>query len=97
MPYNNLERCGELEDFVLEMVPKDDPILPKVKNFIDSITADDQAFSPNKRNKAVIHAWLATRSQPGQMGSAIQRNDLQINGELCRKFVAWIERLFSED
>ena len=97
MPYNDLKRGGELEDFVLEMVPKDDPILPKAKNFIDSITADDQAFSPNKRNKAVIHAWLATRSQPGQMGSAIQRNDLQINGEPCKKFVAWVEHLFSED
>ena len=97
MPYNDLEQCGALEDFVLEMVPKDDPILPKVENFIDSIIADDQAFSPNKRNKAVIHAWLATRSQPGQMGSAIQRSDLQINGELCEKFVTWIERLFSEN
>lgn len=97
MPYNDLEQCGALEDFVLEMVPKDDPILPKVENFIDGIIADDQALFPNKINKAVIRVWLATRSQPGQMGSAIQRNDLQINGEVCKKFVTWIERLFSEN
>ena len=82
MPYNDLKQGGELEDFVLEMVPNDDPTLPKVEKFIDSINAGGQAFSPNKRSKAVIHVWLATRSQLGQMGSAIQRNELKINGEL---------------
>lgn len=97
MPYNDLEQGGELEDFVVEMVPDGDPILPMAQKYIDSINIDDQPFSPRKRSKAVIHAWLATRSQPGQMGSAIQRNELQINGELCGKFVNWIRRLFSEN
>ena len=97
MPYNDLEQGGELEDFVVEMVPNGDPILPVVQKYFDSINIDDQPFSPRKRSKAVIHAWLATRSQPGQMGSAIQRNELQVNGELCRKFVNWIRRLFSEN
>ena len=96
MPYNNLNRGGELEDFVIEMVPSDDPVLPKANEYIDGIADGDSPFSPRKRSRAVIHAWLATRLQPGQMGSAIQRNDLQISGELCQKFVNWIRRLFSE-
>ena len=97
MPYNDLEQGGELEDFVIEMVPNGDPILPIAQKYIDSINVDNQPFSSRKRSKAVIHAWLATRSQPGQMGSAIQRNELQIDGELCGKFVNWIRRLFSEN
>ena len=64
MSYNDLEQGGELEDFVVEMVPKGDPILPMAQKYIDSISIDDQPFSPGKRSKAVIHAWLATRSQP---------------------------------
>ena len=96
MPYNDRKQGGELEDFVIEMIPKGDPVLPLAENYIDSINADDRTFPPNKRSKAVIHAWLATRTQPGQMGSAIERNELQINDELCEKFVNWIRRLFSE-
>ena len=92
MPDN--ETRGELEDFVERMIPADDRVWPLSEKYIDGIPREHQAFSENKTLRAKIHAWLAAREDPRQMGLAIRAEDLDIDGALCRRFVAWIEELF---
>ena len=88
------QRPGELEDFVQEMIPSDDPAWPLARRYIRDIPKVARMFSPKKTSRAELHAWLATRTEPGRMGLAIGRRDLQIDGRLCSAFLAWINRLF---
>lgn len=92
MPDNASE--GELEDFVVQMVPATDPVWPKSENYIHSIPESERKFTEKKTTRAIVHAWLATREDPRQMGTAIRARDLQTNGELCQRFLAWLQRLF---
>ena len=92
MPDN--QSTGELEDFVSEMIPDDDPVWPLSQDYIDGIPTADRKFTENKIQRAKVHAWLAAREDPRQMGQAIRARDLDVNGELCQKFVDWIRRLF---
>ena len=85
---------GELEDFVQQMLPVDDPVWPLSQGYIDGIPDEHRKFAERKKTKAQFHAWLATRSLPGLMGKTIGDGDLDIDGALCRRFVAWIEDLF---
>lgn len=92
MPHN----CspGELEDFVQKMVPPDDLVWPLAQKYLQDVPAEAREFPANKRSRAELHAWLATRKTPGRMGSAIGRGDLKTDGPLCAGFLAWIEGLF---
>ena len=92
MPDNR--RPGELEDFVQEMIPLDDLVWPLARKYIEDIPEEARKFPAGKTSRAELHAWLATREEPGRMGSAIGRRDLQTDGPLCSAFLAWIERLF---
>ena len=92
MPDNVSE--GELEDFVAQMVPATDPVWPKSQSYIASIPESERKFIEKKTTRAIVHAWLATREDPRQMGTAIRAGDLQTNGELCQRFLAWLQRLF---
>ncbi len=92
MPDNR--STGELEDFVQGMIPDDDPVWPLARGYVQDIPREARKFSPNKMSRAELHAWLATREEPGLMGSAIGRGDLKTDGPLCSAFLAWLERLF---
>ena len=92
MPDN--KRSGELEDFVHDMIPENDPVLPRVKQFICSIPAEDRKFSDSKITKAHVHAWLATREKPRRMGTAIKSQDLVHDVKIANSFVSWIRNLF---
>ena len=92
MPDNR--RPGELENFAQEMIPDDDPVWPLAQGYVRDIPQEARKFSPNKTSRAELHAWLATREEPGFMGSAIGRGDLKTDGPLCSAFLAWLERLF---
>ena len=85
---------GELEDFVTEMIPDDDPIWPRARRYIDGIPEADRKFSEKKIPRARIHAWLATREDPRRMGAAIGARDLRVDGVLSTKFAEWLRRLF---
>ena len=93
MPDN--ESGGELEDFVASMIPSGDPVWPLAQNYIDSIPTAAQKFAAQKETRAVVYAWLAAREEPRQMGLAIGARDLSVDGELCRRFTAWLDRLFA--
>ena len=92
MPNN--ESAGELEDFVIEMIPDGDTIWPLSKSYIDGISLADRPFTEGKRQRAQLYAWLAARKEPRHMGLAIEAGDLKIDGPLCQSFVDWLNQLF---
>lgn len=92
MPNN--KDSGELEDFVAKMIPDNDPVWPLVEGYIDGIPASDRKFTEKKTLRAKVHAWLAARESPRQMGVAIRAKDLDATGPLCTAFVAWLRELF---
>ena len=85
---------GELENFVSEMIPDDDPVWPLSEGYIDGIPEADRKFTEKKILRAKIHAWLATREDPRQMGAAIRARDLHVDGTLSRAFANWLRKLF---
>ena len=93
MPDNESE--GELEDFVMQMIPPNDPVWPRAQRYIDSIPAYERKFTEKKTSRAKVHAWLAARREPRKMGVAIRAQDLEIDGTLCCKFIEWLNKLFS--
>ena len=92
MPDN--ESDGELEDFAIRMIPDKDSIWPLSERYIDSIPESERLFISKKKTRAQLYAWLAVRKDPRTMGWAIEAKDLDVDGELCHKFVDWLTRLF---
>ena len=86
--------AGELEDFVAGMIPPTDPVWPMSEKYIDGIPGEHRKFSDGKIVRAKVHAWLATRSSPRRMGTAIKAADLNIDIENCNNFIDWLRRLF---
>ena len=85
---------GELEDFVMQMIPKDDSVWPLAKRYIGEIPQADRKFPEVKKRRAELYAWLAVRENPRQMGSAIGSHDLNVDGNLCKNFLDWLKALF---
>ena len=85
---------GELENFVSEMIPNDDPVWPLAKDYIDGIPKSDRKFIEKKVPRAKVHAWLATREEPRKMGAAIRAQDLRVEGPLSTRFANWLRQLF---
>ena len=85
---------GELENFVSEMIPNDDPVWPRSQSYIDAIPEDDRKFIEKKVPRAKVHAWLATREEPRKMGVAIRAQDLRVDGPLSTAFANWLQQLF---
>ena len=92
MPDNT--SAGELEDFVTKMIPTEDPVWPLSLSYIEGIPEADRKFSEKKKLRAQLYAWLATREDPRRMGLAIRARDLKVDGDLSKKFVAWLNELF---
>lgn len=92
MPDN--DRSGELEDFVADLIPDDDPLWPMAKRYIDEIPADLRPFRPQKLTRAYVHAWLATREAPRPMGLAIRAGDLRHDAPIAAKLLRWIQDMF---
>lgn len=86
--------AGALEDFVAAMIPDDDRVWPRAIRYIDEIPVEERPFK-DKVQKAKVHAWLATREDPGRfMGQAIRSKDLNVEVEHCQTFTRWLRRLF---
>ena len=91
------ESGGELEDFVARMIPGDDPVWPLSRCYIQGIPAEHRPFSEGKTARAEIHAWLATREEPRQMGLAIRTGDPKVDGTLATRFASWLANLFRDE
>ncbi len=92
MPNN--KSTGELEDLIQGMIPDGDPVWPLSEAYIDGIPKPQRMFRPGKITRAKVHAWLATRSDPRPMGTAIKATDLIVDTEECVDLVDWLRRLF---
>ena len=92
MPDNNAP--GELEDFVIKMVPDNEPVWRLARDYVDGISDADRRFAEGKIDKARLYAWLATRKEPSRMGAAIGANELNLDVELNIRFVGWLTELF---
>ncbi len=92
MPDN--QRPGELEDFVADLIPEDDPIWSMAQGFIDGIPEELRLFRPQKLLRAQVHAWLATRKKPRPMGLAIEAGDLKPDAAVALTFLNWFQNLF---
>ena len=90
------ESSSEIEDFVARMIPRDDPVWPLSRRYIDSIPMGQRSFSEGKTARAEVHAWLAARAEPRQMGTAIRAGDLDVSGALATRFAQWLEKLFGD-
>lgn len=92
MPDN--ESPGELEDFVKTLIPSSDPVWPRAQDYINNIPPDDREFKAKKIVRAQVHAWLAARSSPRNMGTAIKARDLDATVPLAQGFADWLLKLF---
>ena len=92
MPNN--ASSGELEDFVVAMIPDGDAIWPLSQSYVEGIPDADRKFASAKTLRAQVHAWLAVRERPRQMGLAIAAGDLDIDADACQRFVRWLHALF---
>ena len=92
MPDN--ESSGQLEDFIAAMIPDGDPIWPLSRSYVEGIPEAHRKFKPPKTLRAQVHAWLAAREDPRQIGQAITAGDLDVNAEVCRRFADWLRTLF---
>ena len=93
MPDN--KNTGEIEDFLVEMIPAKDPIWPLSNQYIEGIPETNRKFDPEKARKAKFYSWLASRKEPFRMGAAIGSGDLNDNTSLSNTFLTWIMDLFS--
>ena len=85
---------GELENFVADMIPADDKVWPLSRRYVNQIPYTERKFADNKTLRAQLHAWLAIREDPRQMGLAIRACDLAVSKTLSQTFLAWLGRLF---
>lgn len=92
MPDNTMP--GELEDFVTKLIPAQDPVWPRAQLYIDEIPTAERKFAANKVRRAQVHAWLAARAEPRQMGAAIGIGDLDSTVQPAQEFTNWLRQLF---
>ena len=92
MPDN--QNTGQLEDFVLQLLPAEDPVWPLAERFVDGIPEVHREFRSQKERRAKIHAWLATRERPRQMGAAIGAGSLNATAPAAEALVDWLTALF---
>lgn len=96
------ESSGELEDFIATMMPTEDVVWPLAQAYADSVIelppprAGKHLIQPHRKMHAAVWAWMASRRQSTRIGSAIRAGDLNVDGELCRLLLAWLEKLFDD-
>lgn len=91
----NNQSPGELEDFIISLIPHNDPVWPLSEEYINNILAQNlNKFPQGKKSRAQVHAWLAAREDPRRMGQAIQYGDLNAHAPPLATFATWLARLF---
>ena len=94
MPHNNLP--GMLEDFVVTLAEKDDPLMLKADEVLDQLEKENiQKYKSVHRAKAKIHSYLAWQDEPGKpMGTSITAHVLNPNSPSSQSFLGWMKKLF---
>lgn len=87
MPDN--QRCGELEDFVTELIPAGD-VWKLACDYVES--AKDKVERVSK-SKSFVYAWLAIVAPGMQIGTAFKTGKLKLDAQNYKNFENWIKAL----
>ena len=87
MPDN--QKCGVLEDFVTELIPKDD-VWELACDFVER--AKDKGIQISE-SKSQVYAWLSIVAPGMRMGTAFKANKLELDNENYKNFENWIKAL----
>ncbi len=87
---------GMLETFLAHVVgPEQSSLFELATTFVDEAKAEGADFRERHRDKARIHAYLATRDRPGRpLGIATAAGAFDGENELRRRFLTWFTELF---
>ena len=93
MPDN--QQRGALEEFLIDLIPKDDCLLSLAESSTNEAREKGAKFSETKHQKAVLHTWLAWQKDPGRpYGWAITSRFFRHDSPTAQTFVTWYKRLF---
>jgi hypothetical protein len=94
MPNNQNE--GYLEHFLAKLIPETDALWPLAEKQIETLKQMGlQAFSEPKKQKALLHTWLAWQQEPGKpFGQAAELGYFDINADVLLHFEAWFKATF---
>ena len=94
MPDNH--RSGALEEFLLDLVAKEDKrLLLLAKAATRGALWLGAAFGEARKRKAVLHAWLSWQETPGlPYGTAITARYFGHDSPAALRFVDWFRRVF---
>ena len=81
---------GELEDFLIRMIPSQDPVFPHSQEYVRSVRQYGKAKSIAK---AHFYSWLSVQDVPVQMKWAIDNLNAE-NSSLMADFVQWMKDLY---
>lgn len=87
---------GTLENFLLDMINKEDPLLTEVENKLTDLENKNiNRYRTIDRNKAKIHTFLSWDKLPGKsLNTAIVSHVLTPNTLTAQLFMEWIKELY---
>jgi len=94
MPDN--QNNGYLEHFVSGLVPTENQVWKFANEKVDELmTTDFCEFSEIKKQKALVHTYLAWKESPGlPTGTAVKANYFDVSLPLSNGLIQWIEKTF---
>lgn len=95
MPDNR--RSGALEEFLQDLIDEDNGLLQVAMDSTETAKAVGAGFPESRKNKAVLHAWLAWQETPGlPYGSAIRAQYFRDDSPAAVAFVQWYRNVFGD-
>jgi hypothetical protein len=97
MPNNDSH--GKIEDFLLNGVSENDPLIAIAKQAIQQVIEkipENQRFKEKDTSKALVLTYLAWQTQPtDDLKVALKAKMLNPNAVLTQDFIEWLQALFS--
>ena len=95
MPDNR--QPGQLEDFVLRMIPDADPVEQPAREFIDDLPNELVDNASHRAAKHIAHAWLSAYYPGWSFDDALRNGQLVFSADdpVLGAFKRWLERLGS--
>ena len=91
----NSSREGALEDFLIDLIPPNDSLLPHAQIATNQAQKLGASFAANATQKAELRTWLAWCEEPGlPYGTAIKAGYFPHVSPDSEAFVAWFRMLF---
>jgi hypothetical protein len=94
MPNNRSN--GYLEHFVAQLIPENDGLWSYAEETIRTLETKGLCrFAETKRQKALLHSWLAWQAEPGKpFGLAVEMGYLDAGAQAAVAFVEWFQQVF---